>query len=138
MTPFWAVQDSVPPGGGWIASIRTTLNMTLAQLGKKAGKTKQTISRLESSEADGTISLNVLRDTAQALDMQLVYAIIPKAGTLEEYIETKARALAQEIVSRTDQQMQLEAQGIDPRHREASVEQLTVDLIRSLDRKLWE
>lgn len=127
-----------PPQSGWISAIRTTLNMTLEQLGNKAGKTKQTMSKLEKSEAEGGISLASLRDTAQALDMQLVYAIVPREETLEAFIEKRARALAVKIVRRTNRQMLLEAQEIEEEKLQQAIDEMTIELVDQMDRRLWE
>jgi len=126
------------PESGWITAIRTSLNMTLEQLGKKTGKTKQAISRLEKSEAEGKISLATLRDTAGALDMQLVYAIVPRTGTLEDYVETRARKMAEKIVQRTNRQMVLEAQELREAELQRAVAEATKEIIRTMDRKMWE
>ncbi|MFZ4262081.1 hypothetical protein ACFRAE_08560 [Sphingobacterium sp. HJSM2_6] len=52
-----------------------------------------------------------MKETAQAIDIQFVYALLPKDRSLEELIERKAAILAQEIVMRTTQTMALEDQG---------------------------
>jgi hypothetical protein len=44
------------------------------------------------------------------MDMRLVYAIIPKEGTLDEMIDLKAEEKAREIVNRTNTTMALEDQ----------------------------
>ena len=58
----------------------------------------------------GTITLNTLRETAEALQMKLIYAIIPKEQSLEKLIESHARELAEKIVLRTSASMKLEDQ----------------------------
>lgn len=131
-------KDVVPPHKGWISAIRSALNMTLEQLGDKSGKTKQAISKLEKSEVEGGITLANLRDTAQALDMQLVYAIVPREETLEVFIEKKARALATKIVQRTNRQMILEAQEIKQEELAQAIEEMTADLVNRMDRRIWQ
>ena len=54
----------VVPDSGWVNTIRTTLNMTLEQLGKKLNMTKQGIKKLEDNESAGTITLNSLKEVA--------------------------------------------------------------------------
>ncbi|MFZ4262080.1 helix-turn-helix domain-containing protein [Sphingobacterium sp. HJSM2_6] len=49
---FCALQHVKIPVGGWIKAIRTSLGMTLEQLGKKLGVTKQNIQSLEKREKE--------------------------------------------------------------------------------------
>ncbi len=95
---------------GWIHTIRTALNMSLSQLGKRVHKTAQGVRALEQRELTGAITLQSLKEVAEALDMRLVYAIVPKEGTLEEMVTIKAEEKAREIVNRTHTTMELEDQ----------------------------
>lgn len=131
-------KEVTPPHKGWISAIRSALNMTLEQLGNKSGKTKQAMSKLEKNEIEGGITLANLRDTAQALDMKLVYAIVPREDTLEAFIEKKARALATKIVQRTNRQMILEAQEIKQEELAQAIEEMTADLVNKMDRRIWQ
>lgn len=60
---------STPPRG-WIYTIRTTLGMTLAQLGKRLGVSPQAIAQLEKREVDGQITLSTLRAALRALGVE--------------------------------------------------------------------
>ncbi len=128
----------VPPASGWVGAIRTSLNMTLEQLGKRLGISRQAVSQLEAREAEGTVSLNVLRDVANALDMQLVYAIVPKTGNLEEYLEERARALATELYLKSNQQMRLEDQAVSDEKVKQAIDDAALDYFRKVDRQLWD
>lgn len=66
---------------------------------------------MEQREKEGSISLKSLRESAWALDMELVYGFVPKDGSLDALIDCKARELAAQIVSRTSTTMNLEDQG---------------------------
>ena len=70
------------PSNGWINTLRKTLNMSLKQLGKKLQVTSQNINQLEQREIEGSISIQKLKDVAEALEMNFVYAFIPKDGSL--------------------------------------------------------
>jgi len=98
------------PALGWIKTIRTTLGISLQQLGKKIGITKQSMLEMEQREAEGSITLNALQEAAKAMDMQLVYGFIPKDGSLDALIEKKANEAAARIVSRASNSMKLEDQ----------------------------
>jgi len=126
------------PASGWISAIRSALNMTLAQLGDKLGMSRQGASSLEQREAMGSITLNSLRVAADALDMQLVYAIVPKSGNLEEYVERRARQVARETLLSVNQQMRLEAQAVNDEELRRAVDEAAGELIRKVDRRLWD
>src|SRR6056297_2666019 len=98
---FSSATEVVPPPIGWIKAIRTTLGMTLQQLADKLSITKQSVQEIEQREIEGKITLKGLRETAAAMDMQLVYGLVPKDGGLDALIDRKARELAKRIVSRT-------------------------------------
>ena len=84
----WRAADlpSRPPSG-WLKVIREALGMTATRQAKTLGVTTSTVTRLETSEADETISLATLRRAAEALGCELQYALVPKqslADTLED------------------------------------------------------
>lgn len=110
LKPFQSLLSIQQQPLGWINTIRTAINMSLAQAGKKVGMTAQGVRALEQREKSGAITLQSLREIAEALDMQLVYAIIPKQGTLEEMVDRKTEDKAREIVNRTSTSMALEDQ----------------------------
>ena len=123
---------------GWIHSLRITLNMSLRQLGNRMGITPHSVRDIERREKEGTLTINTLRDAAEALDMKLVYAFIPKDGTVEQMIGRKANEMATKIVNRTSTTMRLEdQQNTDERIQEAIME-LTEDIKRNLPKKLWD
>ena len=98
------------PSEGWIRTIRKAINMSLGQLARRLQKKPPTVNDFEKREQAGTVTLQSLREIAEAMDMQLVYAIIPKEGTLEEMVDAKAGEKATEIVNRTNTTMALEDQ----------------------------
>jgi len=126
------------PERGWIHTIRTALNMTMAQLGNKLNITRQGVKRLEDSEAHGTITLNSLKDVAKAMDLKLVYALVPIHGTIDELIELKANDLARKIVSRTNQTMALENQAIGDEKIAESIKELAEEIKREMRKSLWD
>jgi predicted DNA-binding mobile mystery protein A len=126
------------PQKGWINTIRTTLNMTRDQLGAKLKLTKGAIQKIEEREAAGQITINKLRDIGQALDMQFVYGFVPKDGTIDNLINSKAEKLAQEIVLRTNQNMKLENQGIGNDKIKVSIKDLANEIKREMRKSLWD
>ena len=95
LKPFSETNKVLVPDRGWVHTIRTTLNMTMAQLGAKLNITRQGVKKIEESEANGSITLNSLKDAANAMDLKLVYALVPKNGTVNDLIKIKAEKLAQ-------------------------------------------
>jgi predicted DNA-binding mobile mystery protein A len=138
LKPFSQARMVLIPERGWINTIRTTLNMTMAQLGKKLNITRQGVKRIEESEANGTITINSLKNVANAMDLKLVYALIPKDGTIDDLIETRAEKLAQKIVLRTNQNMKLENQGIGDNKLSKTIKELAIEIKRELRKSLWD
>lgn len=126
------------PIGGWVKAIRTTLGMSLEQLGNQLGVTKQSVQSLEKREKEGNITINSLKEAAQAMDMEFVYALIPKDGSLEKLIERKAEILAKEIVMRTTQTMALEDQENAKKRIIEAIEERKRDIIENNPKMIWD
>lgn len=127
-----------PPPSGWIRSIRLSLGMTLQQLAEKLSITKQSVYELEKREKEGSITLKSLKEVANAMDLQLVYALVPKDGSLDLLIERKAQELAQRIVSRTSDNMKLEAQENSNERIEKAIHERSITLKSEMPRVLWD
>ena len=95
----------IAPSTGWINAIRTAVRMSLQQLGDKLGITPQSVRGIERREANGSITLNSLKEVAEAMDMKLVYGFIPKEQSIEKWIDKKAYEAARKIVMRTSNTM---------------------------------
>jgi len=96
------------------------------------------VKRLELREAEGTITLKVLRKAAEALGMRLVYALVPKQGTLQQLIEDRAMFLAKDIVLRTHQTMKLEGQAVSDERLKAAIQEKAAELRREMPKQLWD
>ena len=138
LQPFSETRKILVPERGWINTIRTTLNMTMAQLGSKLNITRQGVKRIEESEANGGITLNSLKEAANAMDLKLVYALVPINGTINDLIQIKAEELAQKIVLRTNQNMKLEGQGIGDEKITKTINELAQEIKREMRRSLWD
>jgi predicted DNA-binding mobile mystery protein A len=138
LKPFQKTEMVVVPIKGWINTIRTTLNMTMAQLGSKLNITRQGVKSIEESEAKGSISINSLKAVGKALDLKFVYGFIPKEGTFDNLINIKAEKLARKIVLRTNQNMKLENQAIGDEKIKASIEDLANEIKREMRKSLWD
>ena len=135
---FSLLNDGFIPKDGWVSLIRKTLNMSLRQLGKRLSITPQSVRTIELREKEGTITLNTLKESAEALDLKFVYGFIPKDGSIEKMIEKKARALATKIVMRTSNTMKLEDQENSKERISQAIEEMTTELKKELSKKLWD
>lgn len=134
---FEAASNTPMPTTGWIKAIRLSLGMSLQQLADKLTITKQSVQEIEIREKEGSITLKSLKETASALDMQLVYALVPKDGTLDNLIDRKAKELAIRIVSRTSNTMKLEDQENSKERLKKAVEERTAIIKNEMPKTLW-
>lgn len=134
---FEAASNMPTPTTGWIRAIRLSLGMSLQQLADKLFITKQSVQEIETREKEGSITLKSLKETASALDMQLVYALVPKDGTLDGLIDRKAKELAIRIVSRTSNTMKLEDQENSKERLKKAVEERTAIIKNEMPKTLW-
>lgn len=98
------------PTRGWISSIREALGVTLDQIGKQIGSSRQAVQQLERAEATDRITLGALRRAAEAMGCELVYALVPKSGTFAELSERPVRDSAARDVKSVMHTMMLEDQ----------------------------
>ncbi len=75
---------------GWLRAMRDALGMTTRQLALRMGKAQSTIAKLEKSEARETASLASLREAAEAMGCELVYAIVPKVP-IDDILRARCR-----------------------------------------------
>lgn len=135
---FDSAKTIVNPAGGWLNAVRTSLGMSLEQVAHKLGVSKQNVQSLEMREKQKTISLKSLEAVAHAMDMQLVYALIPKDDSLDALIERKAEALAYDLVQRTAQTMILEDQEVPYERLKDAVAERKQEIIRNNPKTLWD
>ena len=138
MLHFKALYDIAPPPTGWVKAIRKALGMSMQQLGTKLAITKQSIQDIEKREAQGAITIQALRQLAQALDMKLVYGFVPNDGSLDALIEKKATAIARQIVLRTTHTMKLEDQENSKQRIENAIAERVVYLKYQMPKILWD
>lgn len=134
----WRSADLPPrPPSGWIKAIREGLGMTATHLAGRLGVTTSTVTRLETSEADDTISLGTLRRAAEALGCEVQYALVPKQS-LEDTLNARARAMALRQTAPISHSMALEAQATSAEAKEAQTRALVEALRAGSPRKLWK
>lgn len=126
------------PRAGWVKTLRVALSMSVAQLASRLGLTRSRITQLENAEIRDAVTLRTLREAADAMGCEFVYAIVPKANsTLENIIKTRAEQVAKERVARVAHTMSLEAQSVDADILKTQKEKLTENLMEHLNKKFW-
>lgn len=122
------------PPTGWALAIRQAIGMSTAQLAHRLGISQPAALALERSEAARTIKLESLERLATALGCRLVYALVPDQP-LEQMVEARARAVAEQQLTTVEQTMALEGQSVtDVEAREDLLQELIDGLT---DRDLW-
>jgi predicted DNA-binding mobile mystery protein A len=138
LKPFNGTEKIMFPEQGWIYNIRTTLNMTLEQLGHKLNMTKQGVKKIEERESSESITIKSLKEIGNAMDMQLVYGFVPKQGSVENLVNMKAEDLARKIVLRTNHNMKLENQGNSENQINRAIKELTIEIKREMRKSIWD
>jgi predicted DNA-binding mobile mystery protein A len=133
LTPFLAARETARPQKGWIRAIREATGITVRELAKRLGKAPSVAAHLEGSEAEYRITLGSLRDAADALGCQLVYALVPKSGSIQQLAEERTRTKAAENVRAVEHSMALEGQAVGG--VEAKISEETARLLKRSGRK---
>jgi len=130
--------DASRPSVGWVKTIRTSVGMTLEQLGNKLGITRQSARSIEKRESEGSITIKSLEEAAEAMDMKLVYGLVPKDGSIEKFIENRAKTLATEIVMRASATMELEGQENSTERIKQAIQERTQQIINEMPKQMWD
>jgi predicted DNA-binding mobile mystery protein A len=125
------------PAGGWIRAIRTALDMSTTQLGRRLRIAQKNVVALEQREDRGAVTLESLARAARALDCRLVYAIVPRHD-LQAIRERRARLVAHRQLGRIAHSMALEDQAVSAEEQSAQEDQLVADLLATWPRSFWD
>lgn len=136
LNPFQRFRRPWTPAKGWVHEVRTTLGVSTSQLATRMGISQSAVSQLERREAEGTISLNLLSQAADALECELLYVLIPRAGSLTNALEARAREVATATVGRVSHSMGLEDQAVSERERREQLDDMVRELMDN-PRALW-
>lgn len=137
LAPFRENPAMDRPNSGWIRAIREASGMSIRQLAERMGASKTTAATIERNEAAETVKLSSLRAVGEALDCDLVYALVPRA-TLEDSVRRRARLVAERIVGRVSQSIDLEHQAIPVDERERQISDLAERLWQEMPQELWD
>src|SRR5690242_2416812 len=86
------------PARGWVRLWREALGMTTYQLAKRLKVGQSRIIQIEQTEISGGLTLKSLQSTADALECDLVYLLVPRKP-LEAILEEKADQVAKSKVN---------------------------------------
>jgi predicted DNA-binding mobile mystery protein A len=112
MQPFLAAREVARPQRGWIRAIREAAGMTLRELATRMKSSLSLAAQFERSEAEYRITLNSLRQVADALGCDLVYALVPKRGDIQDLAQRRATEEATADVLAVEHSMALEDQAV--------------------------
>jgi predicted DNA-binding mobile mystery protein A len=107
---FQGLRSISRPSRGWIRTIRQALGLTAVTLASRMGSSRQLPLQLEKSEAEDRITLKSLRAVADALDCDLVYALVPRSGSFSSEAAKRIRREAETRVRQVEHTMLLENQ----------------------------
>jgi predicted DNA-binding mobile mystery protein A len=112
LVPFLQAREVPRPAKGWIRAIREASGVTLLELATRMKGSLSLAAQFEKSEAEYRITLNSLKQVAGALGCDLVYALVPRQGTLHELAEHQAAEAATADVLAVEHTMALENQAV--------------------------
>lgn len=126
------------PRAGWIKTLREALSMSSQQLASRLKLSRARIVQLENAEAHDAVTLRTLKETANALGCELVYALIPQENSsLENIIKARAEQLAKERVTNVAHSMSLESQSLDSDMLQYQKDELAKNIMEHLNKKFW-
>jgi predicted DNA-binding mobile mystery protein A len=129
LNPYRVAQSVPRPPKGWARAIREAAGLSAADVADRLGVSRQLPLQLEKAEAEDRITLKSLRNLAHALDCDLVYALVPRAGSMEGMVEDRIRTEARGQLASVEHSMALEDQAVG--HIDEAVEAETRRLMRT-------
>jgi predicted DNA-binding mobile mystery protein A len=136
--PYRPLTDLKRPDLGWIRVIREALGMSSPQLARRLRmKAAQSVEDIQKDESNEAITLRTLRKVADALDCDLVYALVPRTS-LQDVRRRRATTVAQGQISRVAHSMKLERQGTLAEAEQNELERRVEKLLSGNPRKLWD
>ncbi len=125
------------PAKGWLRAVREALGMTGKQFARRLGVSAPRVTVLEKDELSGGVTLNSMRQAAEALDCIFVYAVVPRES-LTDIVRKRARSLACKRLARVSHSMLLEAQQLTGEEQRKMLASEIEELTRNMPKELWE
>lgn len=137
LEPIRGDSSLLRPALGWVRAIREALGLTNKQLGQRLGVSAPRVVALQKAEKNGAITLESLRRAADALNCELVYALVPRVP-LAEQVDQQALKVAQRRLQITGHSMALEDQAIGGEEEAIQLRSLARELADRGGKALWE
>lgn len=122
---------------GWIKTIRDALGMTSKDLASRVGVNQSRIIHMEQAEPDGNIKISTMKRIADALEMDFVYALVPRTS-LNEMVREQARLLALKKMERLDHTMRLEMQELSAEEKEKALKDMIDRILIDELKDFWK
>ena len=119
----------------WVRYIRDGLGMTLEQLSRRTELSTSTLGQLEKNESMGKVTLGSLKKIGEAMNCQLIYALVPNEN-LEAMRDRQALKKAQQLLEESNLQMEYEDQAVNQKKLKEQLLELKEQLKSS--RTLWD
>lgn len=124
------------PKTGWIRTIRNVLGMSSSALAKRLNCSRSNISTIEQREIKNNISLNTLKQVAEAMDCKLIYFIVPNES-FDAILEKQAQLIAKKRIKSVNHSMMLEQQGLTKEQLKQQENNLVQELLQGDPKNLW-
>jgi predicted DNA-binding mobile mystery protein A len=127
------------PRTGWVKTLREALCMTAAQLGERLGVTRGRVVQLEEAEINDAVTLRTLKEAANAMKCEFIYAIVPKKQiSLEELIKAQIESIANRRMNAIHHTMLLENQALDATSQAEQKKYFIEQLQKNLGKEIWK
>ena len=137
LEPWLQSKAFFQPRRGWVATLRKALGMTLPQLARKLDVARSRVIKIQQAELSGSLTIRSLKETANALNCDLVYALVPKQP-LQTLLRNQAEKVARLRLQRVSHSMALEDQEVAPPQQKDQLEELINALLLDNLKYLWE
>lgn len=118
----------------WITYVRLGLGMSLTQLAARVGVAQSSMSSSVKLEEEGRITINKLREVANALECDLVYSFVPRKK-IEDVIHDQAEKKTKSLMKHAETHMSLEDQKVTADKNERLKELIEE---RTYSKYLWD
>ena len=134
---FKVLQAMDMPQRGWLRAIRDALGMNGRQFARRMGVSPARVSKLESDEITGAVTLKTMRKAAEALDCRLVYTLVPRVS-LEDTVKKQITLYAQQRLARISHTMALEDQELSTGGKKKALQAMKEELLFNIPKSLWD
>jgi predicted DNA-binding mobile mystery protein A len=131
-----AVRPAMPPRG-WTRAIREALGMTVRQLAQRMKMAPSRISAIEKAEGTGSITIKSLREAAEALDCEFIYAFVPRQS-LDDALRAQVGRKIDARLRWLNHSMRLENQAVNPGDLDDERRRLIDEALAGSLRGIWD